>query len=274
LKMPVTIYWRTRQIVKTVEKFIKEKVPPFIEQKEKAEQKEKPEPEFRDLASHLLSIIDEKPDSLLVAACKGFDADGKGQYDKRTFSEVDKESNRVAHGLFKVGIEKGMHTVLMVKPSTDFFVVLAAILKVGAIPVLVDPGMGMKNLKQCLEEAAPEAFIGIPRAHIGRKIFGWAKDTIRINVTAGKKYFWGGYTLDEFREKYSDEPYVMDQSSSDETAIIAVTSGNTGIPKGVVFTRSMITAQLDFLNNIAGWGDDEIDLSTFPHLHFSHLPRA
>ena len=98
----------------------------------------------------------------------------------------------------------------MVEPSLEFFALTFAIFKTGAVPVMVDPGMGMENLKQCLAEAEPEAFIGIPKAHIARKLFGWAKKTVRINVTVGRRLFWGGHTLEGLRRVgQADKPYRM-----------------------------------------------------------------
>ncbi len=56
----------------------------------------------------------------------------------------------------------------MVTPSLEFFALTFALFKLGAVVVLIDPGMGTKNLGVCLAEADPEAFIGIPKAHVAR----------------------------------------------------------------------------------------------------------
>ena len=37
-----------------------------------------------------------------------------------------------------------------------------ALFKVGAVPVLIDPGMGWRSLAECVRQSAPEAFLGIP----------------------------------------------------------------------------------------------------------------
>ena len=59
----------------------------------------------------------------------------------------------------------------MVPPSRDFFALTFALFKIAAVPVLIDPGMGMRNLGKCLAEAEPEAFIGIAKAHAARRVF-------------------------------------------------------------------------------------------------------
>jgi hypothetical protein len=56
--------------------------------------------------------------------------------------------------------------------------------------------MGIRNLGICLGEAAPEAFIGVTKAHVARLLFGWGRSTIRLFVTVGWRC-WGGWSLDQ-----------------------------------------------------------------------------
>jgi hypothetical protein len=73
----------------------------------------------------------------------------------------------------------------MLRPGPDFVAVTFALFKLGAVLVLVDPGIGPRRLRACLAEAEPAAFIGIPRAQIARVLLGWARDSIRIRITVG-----------------------------------------------------------------------------------------
>ncbi len=82
----------------------------------------------------------------------------------------------------------------MLKPSIDFFLVMFALLKIGAVPVLIDPGIARSALKQCLAEAQPKAFIGIPLAQVAKLVLGWAP-SVRLKVTTGAMALFGGKTL-------------------------------------------------------------------------------
>ncbi len=216
-----------------------------------------------NIASHLPRMAREHPDTPAVILQYGRASDGGSKYHTYSLWELNEASDRAAHGLERVGIGRGVRTVLMVKPSLEFFALTFALFKVGAIPVMVDPGMGVKNLGTCLAEAEPEAFVGIPKAHVARIVLGWARDTIKTKVTVGRRLFWGGHTYKNLGQG-NDTPYQMADAQNDDVAAILFTSGNTGIPKGVVYTHGIFNGQVAFLREIYAIEPGEMDLATFP----------
>jgi len=215
-----------------------------------------------NIAAHLPRLAITHPDTLAVAVQRAGRGEALG-YDEWTLSQLDRESNRIASGLASIGLERGMRAVLMVTPSLDFFALTFGLFKLGAVPVMVDPGMGVRNLRTCIDEAAPHAFIGIPKAHVARLLFGWGRKTARIKVTAGRKLFWGGTTLAKVRSAGS-ESFETAEVSPDETAAILFTSGNTGVPKGAVYSHAIFNAQVNSLRDDYGIEPGERDLATFP----------
>ena len=186
-------------------------------------------------------------------------------YQTLSYRQLDQLSNRIAAGLQSIGIGRGVRTVLMVKPSIDFFALTFALFKVGAVPILIDPGMGVKNLKVCLAEAEPEAFIGIPKAQIARLVLGWGKGTVRTILTVGRKFFWSGTTLERLIAPFAaDHHFETVHPDRDETAAILFTSGSTGVPKGAVYSHGNFSAQVDALRDVYQIQPGEIDLPTFP----------
>jgi acyl-CoA synthetase (AMP-forming)/AMP-acid ligase II len=133
------------------------------------------------------------------------------------------------------------------------------------VPILIDPGMGIKNLKVCIAEAEPTAFIGIPKAHLARCLLSWGKSTIKILLTVGKLRLWGGTTLNHLLAPIpSAQPYAMATTASEETAAILFTSGSTGVPKGAVYSHGNFAAQVEALRELYTIQPGEIDLPTFP----------
>ncbi len=182
-----------------------------------------------------------------------------------TFRELDQESNRIAVGLGRLGIGRGMKTALLVPPSPELFSLTFALFKAGAVPVFIDPGIGARNMKGCLAEAEPEAFIGIPKAHLARRLLGWGRRSIRLTVVVGGGSFWGGAPLSEVRRsEVGDLPFAPADTLRNETAAILFTSGSTGPPKGAVYSHGTFAAQVDALREMYDIRPGEIDLPTFP----------
>ena len=118
------------------------------------------------VAGYLPGMAESQPDATAIyLATSGKDEQGRKKYLEITYRELDDRSEHIALGLLELGFEKGMRTVLMVKPSPELFALTFGMFKAGIPPVMVDPGIGMKHLKACLFKADPAAFIGITPAH-------------------------------------------------------------------------------------------------------------
>lgn len=217
-----------------------------------------------NVAAYLPRLAREQPDTLAVAVAVGRGPGGRQKFVTMSAAELDQRSDRIAHGLVKHGIGEGVRTVLMVKPSPEFFAITFALLKIGAVMVMVDPGMGIKNLGTCLAEAEPEAFIGIPKAHVARVIFGWAKRTLKTKIMVGPRFPGTGVTLSKLEAEAGTEPYTPLDPDPEQTAAILFTSGSTGVPKGVVTPFRVFASQVQLLKAAFGIEPGERDLSTFP----------
>jgi acyl-CoA synthetase (AMP-forming)/AMP-acid ligase II len=221
--------------------------------------------ELVNIAAHLPAMARRQPDRMAVVFPKGRDTQGKFRFTHYTFQQLDQESDFIARGFNAIGIRRGTRTVLMVTPSLEFFALTFALFKAGAVPVMIDPGIGIKNLGVCLAEAKPEAFIGIPKAHIARLVLGWGKETLRTFVTVGTRLFWGGHTLAKLRDLGAAAPTAdLMKTQAEDQAAILFTSGSTGVPKGVVYTHGMFADQVEKLRQLYDIQSGEIDLPTFP----------
>lgn len=190
---------------------------------------------------------------------------GKVQYHRASYAELDALSDCYARGLASYGITRGARVALMVPPGLEFFALFFALFKAGVVPVLIDPGIGIKPLKKCLAEAEPEAFIGISKAQLARVVLRWSTKSIRRSVTIGPRWAWGGITLDKLARMGGAQGHaVMADTQPQEIAAILFTSGSTGIPKGVVYRHSHFVAQTEMLRTAFGIKAGEVDLATFP----------
>jgi acyl-CoA synthetase (AMP-forming)/AMP-acid ligase II len=216
-----------------------------------------------NIASSLDVMAELQPNTLAIVFPAGRDSKGRVSYTHLTYRQLAEESDFIARGLEMVGIRRGSRAVLMVKPCLEFFSLAFALFKSGIVPVLIDPGIGIASLKTCIDEAEPEAFIGIPKAHVARKLLGWGKNTIKKNIVTGK--FPGCITLDQvIAEGKKNRLYEAAKTEAEDTAAILFTSGSTGIPKGVVYNHGNFAAQVEKIRSLYNIKPGEIDLPTFP----------
>ena len=216
-----------------------------------------------NIAERLAASARRYPDKKAVVWTAGRDGAGKATYAHVTFAELNQETDRYAHGFERVGIARGTRTILFVKPGVEFFTAVFALFKVGAVPVMIDPGIGKQQMRLCLSEVEAEAFIGTPLAHLFRKLYPGAFKRIATAVTVGRRWGWGGLRWQDLRT----DPwrcYETVRTQADDPAAILFTSGSTGPAKGVLYEHGVFDTQVQYLNSQFGFSADEIDLPTFP----------
>ncbi len=212
-----------------------------------------------NIAAALPKLAAENPQRIAIRC-----PDGSGNYTiELSYAQLDARSDAIAAGLATLGIVRGTRTVVMVRPSPEFFLLMFALFKAGAVPVLVDPGIDRRALKQCLDEAQPDAFVGIPLAQFARIVLGWAKSATKI-VSVGSRFLWGGKTLAQVEALGANSGAQLANTQGDDVAAILFTSGSTGVPKGVVYRHRHFVAQIDLLRDAFGIDAGGVDLPTFP----------
>jgi acyl-CoA synthetase (AMP-forming)/AMP-acid ligase II len=212
-----------------------------------------------NIAAALPRLARERPGQVAMR-CPG----RGGRYDVAlTYAQLDARSDAIAAGLARRGIRRGTRTVVMVRPTPAFFLLMFALFKAGAVPVLVDPGIDKRALRQCLDEARPEAFIGIPLALLAKALLGWARSAT-VRITTGRWPLLADATLAQVEADGAGAGPQLAATDGEDVAAILFTSGSTGVPKGVVSRHRHFVAQLRMLGEAFGIAPGGIDFPTFP----------
>lgn len=141
------------------------------------------------------AVVAADPDREAVIYPQGQTASGLPDYRHLTYRELDEWSDTIGLHLAAEGVGRGTRTIVLVLPSPDLYAIMLGLLKIGAVPVVIDPGMGLRKMLNCLRAANAEAFIGIPQAHAARVLFRKYFRDVRVALTVGPRWFWGGPTL-------------------------------------------------------------------------------
>jgi acyl-CoA synthetase (AMP-forming)/AMP-acid ligase II len=127
--------------------------------------------------------------------------------------------------------------------------------------------MGIKGWGKCIADSQAKAFIGIPAAHLARRIFGWGRGSLNqfVVIKSGNRLkSWGvGSTRMVDVARFSSSPPQISVNDH-QTAAILFTSGSTGPAKGVVYTHRIFNAQVAALRDLLDIRPGEVDLCTFP----------
>ncbi|MGB0334193.1 MAG: fatty acid CoA ligase family protein [Opitutales bacterium] len=211
-----------------------------------------------NVAQFLAEQAEIQPSAPAVRAPVGKTSDGSIRYAERTFFELEAEASAAAHYLSVKGIGRGTRVLLMVKPGLDLIRIVFALFKIGAVPIVIDPGMGLNKFLRCVRHSKPEALVGIPAAIWIGRLFRPSFRGVDIRLGIGRHF---ESKIKAFVEKGA---FPVVDSNEDELAAILFTSGSTGPAKGVCYNHGMFLAQVDAIRRQYGIQPGEVDLPMLP----------
>ena len=181
-----------------------------------------------------------------------------------TFEQLEQRVDACAHALSELGLVRGERAALFVPPGPDFVALFHALLRIGALPVLIDPGMGRAALLACLARSRASALIGVPRAHLARRLFPGAFRSVGLAVAVGRGFAFGAHALERLAAAQPRAPFPAAPVGPEAPAAVLFTSGSTGPAKGVVHTHGNFAAQLAALRTHFGLEPGQSDCACFP----------
>ncbi|MEU3920408.1 fatty acid CoA ligase family protein [Streptomyces sp. NPDC029004] len=166
------------------------------------------------------------------------ESDGRPAYTSVGYGELADRVTACAAALEAHGIRRGTRTALLVTPGVDLLTLVFALMHVGAVPVVVDPGMGLGRMLDCINRVGVQAFIGVPSAHILRRLRPRAFAGVQSLIKVGRG---SGTALEELTALGAGLPQQPPlESGPDDLALIGYTTGSTGPAKPVEITVGML----------------------------------
>lgn len=176
-----------------------------------------------------------------------------------SFARLSGEVDRQATRLFKLGFAPGDHCLVLMKNSAEFVASVFALFKIGVVPILIDPGMGLGRFLKVIEEVKPDALLGVPRAFALRKVSPKAFRNVE------KMACWGHFPdVADLRRGGGELSAKIVATKPEEVAAVLFTSGSTGPAKGVVYTHQIFCKQIEVLRTVYHFSSGDVDLPGFP----------
>ena len=206
-----------------------------------------------NVAAHLALAAQNQPNQTAILPAK------EGAFPARSFAELEKDVAACSRFLRKRAIRPQDKVLVMVRPGYELIVSVFALFLLGACPVVIDPGMGLRNFLRCVKSTKPDALIGIPLAKFFARLFRGTFSGVREKVVVRGNRF-----LRQLRDYQSSESFHAAEVNKNDLAAILFTSGSTGPPKGVCYDHGTFAAQVQMLKNNFGIKPGEQDLVTLP----------
>jgi acyl-CoA synthetase (AMP-forming)/AMP-acid ligase II len=216
--------------------------------------------ESANIARHLPLMAARQPGRAAIKVPRGRAADGRIDYLALTFAELNAEADAWVVRLQAKGVRRGDRVLVMVRQGLPLIASVFALFKLGAVPVIIDPGMGRKNFLSCVERSGPRVLLGVPFAQILSRLFRSAFRTVEIRMWVSGT---GTSRLSSGSQLSSSNPQQVTSSATDLAAIL-FTSGSTGAPKGVCYEHGMFEAQVRLVRDTYGIEPGEVDLPMLP----------
>lgn len=212
-----------------------------------------------NIARHLPAMAAAQPTRAALKVPRGRTPRGEINYLTLSFAELADEVNAWSDRLHAAGIQPGDRTLVMVRQGLPLIASAFALFAIGAVPVIIDPGMGLRSFLGCVQRSRPQALVGIPLARIVSRVFRRAFRSVRIRVGAP-----GALTARLSARAGPLRSLAVAPRRSTDLAAILFTSGSTGAPKGVCYEHGMFEAQVRIIRETYQIEPGEIDLPLLP----------
>jgi len=167
-----------------------------------------------------------------------------------SWQQLEQNIAALAAGLQDAGVGNGTRVSLMVPPGVDLTVVLYACLRLGAVVIVADAGLGTRGLSRAVKGATPDFLIGIDKALAAASVLGWPGRRISVRDLPARRRLLAVETSLAALRRRGTSPELPGRDPAqapdpDAPAAVLFTSGSTGPAKGVVYTHRRLAAMRD-----------------------------
>lgn len=197
------------------------------------------------------------------------DKNGRIAYTHLTFEAFKYEVDILAQKMDRSGIKKGMRMLYMVRPGIEYLTFIYAIFKIGAIPVLMMPGLDKKKTLACIKESDCHGMIGPVSAHFQRIFNPKCYQSVKKNIRTENSIIPIGMKINTASRK-DPETFKPVATVPGENALIIYSPGNQGLPNGVIYKHKNLDGLIRNFKQNFNFTSGKTVLSLYPVFSIFH----
>ena len=174
-----------------------------------------------------------------------------------TYAELSSRVRRLAHGLRRLGVERGDRVGWLGANHPAFLETFFASAKLGAVLSPVNHRMDQMTIRRVLEDSAPRVVV-----MEGSAATLPLPPVVQTRVTVGA----GAEDVLDYEHLIAESPDepIDEAIAFDDLCMLPYTSGTTGNPKGVMLTHGNVTWNVVNLLSIADFRSDDVTIAIAP----------
>jgi len=181
--------------------------------------------------------------------------------DRLTYAELDRQADRTAAGLLRLGIEQGDRVVVQLPNTTGFVVTFLALVRIGAAPVLALPAHRESEIRYLCELSEASAYISSDLdGDFDYRAMARTLPVEHVVIDGDPQEFTALATLDT-------DPISLPTPDASEVGVFLLSGGTTGLPKLIPRTHRDYVYNLEASAEVCGFTSDTVYLVVLPAAH-------
>jgi acyl-CoA synthetase (AMP-forming)/AMP-acid ligase II len=220
--------------------------------------------EQANISRHIVELAQVSAYKQAITSLAGRDTNGKMAYSHLTFRQLNQRSNELARGLQQAGVIRGTRAALQMLPGIEWFSIAYALLKIGAVPILLQPSLGMKKMARCIKAVEPQVLITEPIYQTIQMFNSGSFQSVHLHISTEKRWFSKGLSITDLQKNEPTSFQPAEMRSTDTGLIVFSTSCESEMPKPTVFTHGMLDAIIELFKSVMAVSLESTLVTTFP----------
>ncbi len=170
------------------------------------------------------------------------DGGGSASAASMSFGELDGRSDSLAAMLESRGVSVGMRALVLSGSPVERIVLSLALLKLAAVPVVLEPGMELTSALDCLASLELNIFAGTPSEHLARLAYRRAFKDVKVKINLGRHAPFCGLALDGLNA--TTQNFTARDAGEGDVAMMMCAFGDDGRVTAQSCSRGALSAAM------------------------------